>query len=353
MSSGICYTFVMIGLICMSNNSGLGNQTRRLAELIQPDRLLAIDSSGFSKNTKQHWQWYDGFNGILCQGFPSKRAVDEFLKGLRYVFCAENPFSFYLLSAAKRKGIKVYIQSNYEFCDHLNKPDIELPYRFLMPSHWKIAEMNARFPGCVEYLPPPIHPGEFKDARDRNMLKAHGHDFLHIVGTLAAHDRNGTLTLLEAVSRSKADFTLTIRSQHELPPEYFSDDRRIRYVIEDVEDVQSMYSGYDALIVPRRYGGLCLTCNEALMSGLPVIMTNISPNNKLLPSEWLVPAKQVSTFMARVPIEVYEADVQALASKIDWLAEQDCEKIKVQAFELGYENFAFSQLQDKYKSLLI
>jgi DNA polymerase I-like protein with 3'-5' exonuclease and polymerase domains len=30
--------------------------------------------------------------------------------------------------------------------------------------------------------------------------------------------------------------------------------------------------------------------NEALLSGLPVIMTDVSPNNTILPPEWLVEA---------------------------------------------------------------
>lgn len=37
------------------------------------------------------------------------------------------------------------------------------------------------------------------------------------------------------------------------------------------------------MILPRKYAGLCLPMNEALMSGLPVIMTDIEPNNVILP----------------------------------------------------------------------
>lgn len=285
-------------------------------------------------------------------GFPTNYEVDVFLKGLTHVLCAENPFSFYLLKRAEQLGIKVYIQSNYEFCDHLNTKGLTLPTKFLMPSYWKLQEMKDRFgQDRVQYLPPPIRLDEFKHAREINMIKSGKRELLHIVGTLAAHDRNGTLDLLEAMKKTKTDFNLTIRSQHELPRGYYSEDKRIKYVIENTEDVESMYVGYDALVIPRRYGGLCLTCNEALLSGIPVIMPDISPNNRLLPSKWLVPAHKTGDFMARTTIDVYGSDIDALAKKLDWVGEYDCEKIKTQAFQIGYDNFSDSNLREQYKAL--
>ena len=60
-----------------------------------------------------------------------------------------------------------------------------------------------------------------------------------------------------------------------------------------------MYSGFDAMVLPRRYAGLCLPMNEALMSALPVFMTNISPNNAILPPKWLAESKQIDTFRTK------------------------------------------------------
>lgn len=343
-----------LGIICFLNNSGLGNQTRRLCEMLRPYRILAIDSSGFSKNAKQYPERFDGFQGYITKGFPSNKEIRVFLKELTHVICCENPLNFFLLDECKRLGIKVYIQSNYEFCDHLDK-DLTLPTKFLMPSYWMVEEMKAKFgDALVEHLPPPINVQEFAKARDINFIRAGTQkNFLHIIGTLAHADRNGTIDLLAALSYTKENFTLTIRSQHELPAHYMVNDRRVRYIIEDAQDVQSMYSGYDALILPRRYGGLSLTCNEALMSGLPVIMPNISPNNKLLPSEWLVSAKIRSSFMTRTMIDVYASNVMELAEKIDWLVHDDCEKTKTQAFEIGYKNFSDTMLRKKYEKLLV
>lgn len=337
----------------MSNNSGIGNQTRRLCQMLKPFRIMAIDSTNFSKNKEQHWNWYDGFTGYKINGFPSNHEVDAFLKGLTHVLCVENPFSFYLLKRAKMLGIKVYIQTNYEFCDHLCN-NIELPTKFLMPSYWMLQEMKARFgPERVEYLPPPLDPAEFKHAREVNFLHAGPRQFLHIVGTLAVHDRNGTLDLLHALQYSRGKFTLTIRSQHPLPAEYSVDDYRVRYVIEDAQEPAQMYEGYDALIMPRRYGGLTLSMNEALMSGLPVIMTDISPNNMILPKDWLVEAGRTGSFMARTSIDIYASNLRKLGEKIDWLVNQDLDRMKTNAFNLAHKTFAPSSLKVAYDRLWI
>ena len=342
-----------LGLIVFANNGGIGIQTRRLAYMLKPDRLLAIDSSGFSKIKEQHFDWYEGFNGYRVNGFPSDQEVVVFLRGLTHVFCVENPLNYNITTIAKRMGIKVFVQTNYEFCDFLNKPELTLPYKFLMPSYWKIKEMKQRFgEDKVDYLPPPIDPNEFKEAREVNFKRNGRPRFLHIVGTLAANDRNGTLDLLQALKYTKSDFDLVIHSQQELPPEYMVNDQRVRYSMRSVENSCDLYKDFDALILPRRYAGLCLPTNEALMSGLPVIMTDTSPNNELLPKEWLVKCYKSGQFMTRTMIDIYKSDVRDLARKINWLTKQK-DDIKIQAFDLGYSNFSETVLSPKYKELFV
>jgi len=342
-----------LGLIVFCNNGGLGIQTRRLAYMLKPDRLLAIDSSGFSKIKEQHFEWYEGFNGYRVKGFPNDREISIFLRGLTHVLCVENPLNYNLTKIAKQIGIKVFVQTNYEFCDFLNRPELILPHKFLMPSYWKVKEMKKRFgDDKVDYLPPPIDPNEFKEAREINFKRNGQPRFLHIVGTLAANDRNGTLDLLESLKYTKSDFELVIHSQQELPSEYMVNDRRVKYSMRSLENSSDLYKDFDALILPRRYAGLCLPCNEALMSGLPVIMTDTSPNNELLPKEWLVKCFKSGEFMTRTIIDIYKSEVRELAKKIDWLTKQNGD-IKIQAFDLGYNNFSESVLLPKYKELFI
>ncbi len=343
---------MQLGLVVFANDSGLGAQTRRLCYMLRPAQLLAIDSSSFSKNTAQHWDWYDAFQGYRVHGFPKNNEIKVFLRGLTHVFVCENPLNVYLLTEAKRQGIKVFIQSNYEFCDHLDKT-LTMPHKFLMPSHWMIDEMKAKFGAdLVDYCPPPIDPNEFMVAREANLKRTGRSRLLHIVGTLAANDRNGTLDLLKALPFIKGDFQLVIRSQHPLPDEYHTSDPRVSFQFGNVAVAEDMYRDFDALVLPRRYGGLSLTCNEALMSALPVIMPDISPNNQLLPQEWLLPAVKRSEFFTRTMIDVYGVNPLALARKIDQLLESDLQTQKVNAFDLGYTEFAPSVIKQKYDALM-
>lgn len=341
-----------LGLVCFANDSGLGNQTRRLAQMLNPHRLLVINSRSFSKNNTQHFDWYDGFSGYTVDGFPKNHEIKVFLRGLTHVLLAENPLNFFLISEANRLGIKTYIQSNYEFCDNLNNPSLPLPDKFLMPSYWMLEEMKKRFgEDRVEYLPPPISPNEFKLARDVNNSRSGSIRLLHIVGTLAAEDRNGTLDLLEALKHTTTDFSLTIKSQHPLPENYMVNDHRVIYKIGNETDPQDLYRDFDALILPRRYGGLSLTCNEALMSGLPVIMPDISPNNKLLPRDWVIPAQKSGELQTRALIQLYKTPAVNLAFKIDQLCHTISPEMRMDAFQIAFDQFAPSQLKPQYEAL--
>lgn len=349
--------YFRLGIVVFANDSGLGNQTRRLTYMLKPYRILAINNANLSSLKKQHFDWYDGFNGYKVTGFPRNHEIKAFLQGLTHVLCCENPLNFYLFSQAERMGIKTYCQTNYEFCDNLARGDLPLPHKFLMPSYWGVDHMKQQFgDDKVTHLPPPIDPQEFREAREANFERnaKQRRRFVHPVGNLAVHDRNGTKTVLEALIHTKDDFELVIRSQHELPDEFATDDRRVTYQIGNIEDPQELYKEFDAILLPRRYGGLCLPMGEGLMSGLPVIMTDISPNDETLPSGWLVEAKKVDKFVARIPITVYEGNAKDLASKINAFVEADNEKLsasKSAAFDLGHKMFAPSSLAEKYEEI--
>jgi hypothetical protein len=91
--------------------------------------------------------------------------------------------------------------------------------------------------------------------------------------------------------------------------------------------------------------------NEALLSGLPVFMTDISPNNYLLPQEWLAESKKIGELMTRTMLDVYSADPKNLASIVDNYLHSDMAESKQKAFQIGYDNFSYEILQDKYEQL--
>jgi glycosyltransferase involved in cell wall biosynthesis len=341
---------VTFGIIARCDNTGLGNQTRDLVRMLNPDRILLVNSAKFNNN-KQYPEWYDGYNVTMTNGFPTKQEVAMFMDGLNSVLTCETFYHPHFINLAQRRKVKTLMQYNYEFLDHLNKPDMPLPTYMISPSYWKVDETIAKFGNDtkVVHIPPPIYLDDFKPARENNMSKDHKR-ILHIGGKAASQDRNGTQTVIDMLRHSKADYELVIRSQSELNINY--KDSRLTVEIGNIDSRSEMYNGFDAMIMPRRYAGLCLPMNEALVSGLPVFMTDISPNNQILPRDWLVSSSKVSTLMTRVKLDVYEADVRELAKKIDRYINSDKKLQKEKALTIGFENFDPSILKDQYLQIL-
>jgi len=55
------------GIIARCDNTGLGNQTRDLVRMLNPDKILLVNSTKFNNN-KQYPEWYDGYNVTMTNG---------------------------------------------------------------------------------------------------------------------------------------------------------------------------------------------------------------------------------------------------------------------------------------------
>lgn len=333
----------MLGLIARCDFSGLGYQTHALAKMLKPDKILLVDSTPFNKS-KQNFEWYESFNVDKVMGFPEMGHYKAWMQGLTHVITAETFYNDYFVNHAMRQGIKTYNQVNAEFYSHAVTP----PTRFLMPSMWYYEEFLSKYPNTV-YLPPPIYPNDFKEARETNFNRTGKPRILHIVGKWASKDRNGTKSLMDAIRFTDSDFELVVKSQY--PLEFTNDDPRVKWEIGNTLDNEDLYKDFDFMVLPRRYGGLCLPMNEALVSGLPVIMTDISPNNNVLPEHWLVQSEVYDKLQTRIMLDVYNADAKDLANKIDWFCSQPLSDEKARAWELGM-NYAADNLRDKYREVL-
>jgi hypothetical protein len=340
-----------LGIIARSDNTGLGNQTRELVNLLNPYKILLIDSSHFNQN-QQHPEWYDEPLVTTTEfGFATDQEVESFVSGLDAVLSCETFYNNKFVQIAKRHGVKTYLQYNYEFLDYLQKPQMPLPDVLIAPSTWNLDEIKNRFGGKSEvvHLPPPTNSNRFKNAKEINLSQNHDR-VLHIAGKAAAEDRNGTQTVIDMMKHSKGDFLLDIRTQTEIKLPIR--DSRINLIYDNVERHEDLYSGYDAMILPRRYAGLCLPMNEALLSALPVFMTDISPNNDVLPQKWLASSKKIGELMTRTKLNVYSADPIILAKLLDsHMGLPDRLPEKLSALTIGTSRFCSSTLAAKYKEL--
>ena len=340
-----------LGMIVRADDTGLGNQTHELVKMLNPEKILIIDSSKFHNKGVQHYDWYENRNVVVSKGFPDNNTVVRFFSGINVVLSCETFYNRDFVALAKKKRIKTILQYNFEFLENLSNERAILPDVLLAPSLWRFEDVKDRFENkcLVKHLPPPTSPDIFKNNREEN--KKRSGRLLHVGGKAAIYDRNGTKSVIEMLKYSKEDYELVIKSQTDLEIE--CDDPRVTFVIGNEENRQDLYSGYDAMIIPRRYAGLCLPMNEALMSGLPVFMTDISPNNIILPGDWLAKSHFVRVFMTRVGLDLYNADPESLAKVVDnYFSKKDLSEDKDKAYLLGYQNFSSDELKEKYIELI-
>jgi hypothetical protein len=342
---------VKLGIIARSDNTGLGNQTRDLVTMLNPDSIMLVNSLNFNKN-KQHPEWYKGYNCFHVRGLPRTGDLEPFIRSVDVVLTCETFYNNSFVELAKRRGVKTILQYNYEFLEYLHNSKLPFPDIMLAPSLWNYEHVAEISEGKTKlfHLPPPTNTAVFDEVRQINLSKNHGR-LLHVAGKPAMKDRNGTRSVVDMLRYSKADYELVITTQQEL--DVVSRDSRMKIVIGNPENRQDLYSGYDGMILPRRYAGLCLPMNEALISGLPVFMTDISPNNTILPKEWLVNAEKHDYFRARTHIDVYNADPRRLAKIVDnYMHNRKKNELKEQAIEIGFKNFAMENLKDRYIDII-
>jgi glycosyltransferase involved in cell wall biosynthesis len=318
-----------------SDHTGLGNQWVNLARMLQPEHILLVDSTPFNGNA-QHPDRYAGFNVTTVDGFPSSIEASQFLRSVDVVLCVETPYCHQLFQFARLQRKPAFLMVNPEFWDAFSSPTMPRPSVVLAPTPWLVPRIRQVVNRVVE-LPPPIFGEDFAKARKININRSgNPHRFVHIVGRPAVMDRNGTESLLNALTHSSGRYELVIKSQ--VPLNLATSDPRVTFECADVADQADLYAGYDLSIIPRRYGGLCIPMGESLACALPVIMTDISPNQDILPPEWLVPATVTGRLLTRTMLDVYSVDERALARKLDqWAAMPDevLDQHKARALELS------------------
>lgn len=335
-----------IGLIARADSTGLGIQSREFFNHI-PCRALVIDFQNMGQPGTTHilapdlsafpdqtvFKWGRRHNN---RGDIPRQIIREFIRGLDILFCMETPYDYNVFDECRAQGVKTILQLNYEFLDFPNRHNLTPPDLFAAPSLWNF----DLIPSPKVYLPVPARKNETRKAE---------RTFLHIAGRHAAKDRNGTQTLLQALQYVRETMTVVIRGQQDglfIPPNRRSN---INLIV-DTKNKANHLNNYTGgiLVMPRKYGGLCLPMNEAISCGMPVIATDIAPNNTWLPVEWLVPAHHAGTIAAKRTIDYFEADAVALAQKMDGFCHPVAYNRAVGIAEDIRETISWETLRPKY-----
>ena len=297
------------GLIARSETDrGLGIQTYAMYENLQPDKtlLVLVPKSGFAS----HPELYPDAEQVTLTvahglGVLDEETVRDWWKDLDVVISVETLYDWRLVEWAKADGVRTIVHGNPEFWMTTNpQPDV-----WWWPTAWR-----------KEYLPAgPIVPVPVDD--DAEFTAAHPDAsanlrVVHIAGNGAMADRNGTTICLDAMRRVPTGVQLDVYSQTNVPKTHHM---RIR-TLKPVANRWKMFEGQHALLIPRRYGGLCLPVNEAMASGLMVMMSDCSPN-----TQW--PISPLDSDPSRVvkmqtgPVETYDVGANIVANHLKHYAQ--------------------------------
>jgi len=322
---------------------------------MRPDRTLVVDLSHCS-GQRPDLSMYAGDPGVglwANRTYPSidpvpDPLVEDFLNDVDVVFGCETFYNTWFLQRARELGKRTVLQVNYEFLEWLLHPNLPEPDTFVLPSSWHRAEIEAALPGRdIRLLPVPVDRTVLPfRLRDQGL-----HTILHTAGTPAMEDRNGTLVLIEAMHHVRSPVHCIIRTQKALAPP--SVPPNVTVLADNVPRYSDLYDKGELFVMPRKFGGLCLPMNEALAVGMPVVMTDVSPQNTVLPPDLLVPATLRTEIMTRAMIGVYEADPVELASLIDWLYEHPYRLSELSAWSGAWgQRHSWDALRPAYEAVL-
>lgn len=341
-----------LGIMAYASPTGLGIQTNDYYRFLKPAKTLLVDLSPLNHLPIDIEKFTTNQIGEvqIVKGLPQSYEVDSFCKDLDVILIAETPLNPYLFNKARAMGIKTVLHYNFEFLDYLANPDLPKPDVLLAPTLWHWSEMqHYAHDWGVQLVHMPV-------AVDRSVLpytrRTAIKSFLHIAGHTTVEDRNGTDIVHDAIKLVKSkDVTFTIRSQR--PITTLPSDKRVKVIVGDVDNYYDLYNGEDCLLMPRRYGGLCLPLNEAMSLGMIPLMSNVEPQNIFLPSDCLLTANLTKILQTRTAIGVYSVTPQALAARIDRLAGMPSEDVQLLSEQMNMQaqTLSWDEQQPKYVEL--
>lgn len=306
-----------IGLIARCEIArGLAIQSKNFYDHMPVERVLLVRMP--RPDCAEDPGWYPGAWPIQYDAIDhtlNENLVRQFLAGLDVVFTVETVYDWRLPLWARQAGVKVVIQGNPEFYRH-DQPKYahyEHPDQWWWPTTWRTEHLP---PGRVMPVPmPDVAPAVAGDALVDGPLRV-----LHVGGKRAWGDRNGTALFADALRATSEELHVTI---HGIDEELPAIQQRPGLTVESqpaaVDDRWSMYDTQHVMVIPRRYGGLCLPALEAAACGVAVVMPDCEPNTELSQSLIYV-ARRSKLDLPCGTLSVAEVDHMDLGRHIDELA---------------------------------
>lgn len=306
-----------IGLIARCETSrGIAIQSKGFYDHMPVDRTLLVRMP--KPDCEERPDWYANRTEVAYDA--KNHQLDEvtvrgWLDGLDVVFTVETPNDWRMPTWCREAGVKLVIQGNPEFVRH-GQPGFDLPHpdAWWWPTNWRYGHHP---PGPVVPVPMPDDVPVRRDDTEGPLR------VLHVIGKRAYADRNGTDPFISALRRTRERMHVTLYSIDGMIPKVPTphQNRRltIDYIEHGVDDRWEMYRNQDVLVLPRRYGGLCLPALEATACGLAVVMPDIPPNDELAETRFTV-ARTLPISLACGRVQAAEPSPAAIADVLDRMA---------------------------------
>lgn len=330
-----------LGIIARYDEGGLGTQTWEYARHLKPHAVLMVDV-----DPPRGEPVTERFSELGCQLFWSHfppedgqlQAWRNFAAECDVILTAEDCYVHEFPEMCAAEGTRLVMHANPELWHWGEQP----PFDVWAPTSW----LSQLLPDA-RVVPMPVDrercaPQEF-EAVSR----------IYHPSAPAMLDRNGTLLVAAALPHCKTKFELFV-SGPEAPPAGSATVGNVtiwRWPAQ--REYWSMYVGMHAMVLPRRYGGLCLPMQEAASCGLPVIATGVAPQK-----EWLLPAlalhehEEQRARMRGGIMSVWTCEPTALAAAIDSLVSGEQLELGRKASEEFASSIDWQVWEPQYRELL-
>lgn len=321
-----------IGLFgARADDRGLGRITHDFHTHMRPDRTLVIDMGPHSHGFSQHFDRYPDatvvpFNG----GRLDTNVMASFFRGLDVVVFYETAYDHRAYDIARTAGCRTVLMTMPEFHRHATE-NLPHPDVVWAPTTWRLDTL----PAGTKVIPVPV------DTAAATMT-AGTLRVLHVGGHRTSGDRNGTIAFLRALRLVRRAVRVRVTTQDQRLPNVNGIPGHVALngQVGGVADYRRLYDRADILVMPRRYGGLCLPVQEALAAGLGVVMTDCDPN----PATWPIsPVRGTPGTTIRTPggpVTLYDPDPTSIADTVDHLASDPgtVDHLKARARQWAAEN---------------
>lgn len=300
-----------IGVLARADARGIAYQTHEFARHLNAVPLVIRVPDSEARGFPFDPSWFPDAPVVTWDGQLDEQICRWWLRRVDVVYAVETTMDqrFPLWAAEARVGTVLHVNPELLRDDHTP------PSAWWAPTDWRLDQL----PAGTRVVPYPVALDRFRGTPPEP------HDgplrVLHVVGHQAAADRNGTQLFRMALRHVRQPVQVRVVCQdRRLRLFRYPPNMTVETVLGGVTDNADLYADADVLVLPRRYGGLSLVTQEAMASGLAVIMPDCPPN----PTTWpIVPVRaspQGHLRCAAGTIRTHSVDVRQLARTIDQLA---------------------------------